>query len=424
MLGFTIAVLKVPDVFEETVQSLEATHHAYRISKTSPGQDTYQVILASDDLPEPTEAQVFTYGGCKWKLEVAPAWGWRMPPPLAITLSVGLILVFLVTFLTHALLHLQDRRRYLRQLADTDALTGLNNRQGFDTAVDAYLDKFPKIGAIGVMIDIDDFKRINDLYSHDTGDEALRSLANDLREAFPAPAIVGRNGGDEFVVFMKDAEPEAAQAAVKAFSNKKKAFTYDGETHSFSVSIGYTLYRGDGMSLSRLFHQSDTALYAVKLRGRNHYRIYEPSMESLNRTSLGFNLETITKNLPMALLVTEAKKDGKILFVNKAMLDLLECQNVTEFMAFTEENQSHIVCACERERVRQLMEQQLLEDADKTYSVTYCIRTAKGRRKHIFSVWCMADNPNYGRVFYATLVEQKFLWPFISEHPSEDDNLV
>ena len=66
--GFTIAVLKVPDVFEATVKSLEATHHAYRISKTSPGQDTYQVILASDDLPEPTEAQVFTYVGCKWKL--------------------------------------------------------------------------------------------------------------------------------------------------------------------------------------------------------------------------------------------------------------------------------------------------------------------------------------------------------------------
>ena len=66
----------------------------------------------------------------------------------------------------------------------------------------------------------------------------------------------------------------------------------------------------------------------------------------------------------------------------------------------------------------------LMEDADKTYSVTYCIRTAKGRRKHVFSVWRMADNPNYGRVVYATLVEQEFLWPFVSEHPSEDDNLV
>lgn len=192
----------------------------------------------------------------------------------------------------------------------------------------------------------------------------------------------------------------------------------------FSVSIGYTLYKGDGMRLSRLFHQSDTALYAVKLRGRNHYRIYDATMENLNRTSLGFNLETITKNLPLALLVTEAKEDGKILFINKAMLDLLDCRSVTEFMAFTEEKQNHIICECDRERVRQLTEQQLLEDAGKTYSVTYCIRTVKGQRKHIFSVWRMADNPNYGRVFYATLVEQKFLWPFVSEHLSEDDDLT
>lgn len=295
---------------------------------------------------------------------------------------------------------------------------------GLDKEIAAWLREHPDSTGALVSLDLDGFKFINDLHGHMAGDEALRTLARDLVENFGHEQIIGRNGGDEFVVFMKDTEPEAAQAAVKAFSNKKKSFTYDGETHSFSVSIGYTLYRGDGMSLSRLFHQSDTALYAVKLRGRNHYRIYEPTMEKLNRTSLGFNLDTITKNLPTALLVTEAKEDGKILFVNKAMLDLLECQNVTEFMAFTEENQSHIVCACDRERVHQLIEQQLMEDADKTYSVTYCIRTAKGRRKHVFSVWRMADNPNYGRVVYATLVEQEFLWPFVSEHPSEDDNLV
>ena len=312
----------------------------------------------------------------------------------------------------------------LTYMSQHDVLTGLLNRMGLDKEIADWLREHPASHGALVSLDLDGFKFINDLHGHMAGDEALRTLARDLVENFGHEQIIGRNGGDEFVVFMKDAEPEAAQKAIKDFSNKKKTFTYDGETHSFSVSIGYTFYHGDGMPLSRLFHESDTALYAVKLRGRNHYRIYEPTMEKLNRTSLGFNLETITKNLPTALLVTEAKKDGKILFVNKAMLDLLECQNVTEFMAFTEENQSHIVCACDRERVRQLMEQQLLEDADKTYSVTYCIRTAKDRRKHVFSVWRMADNPNYGRVVYATLVEQKFLWPFVSEHPSEDDNLV
>lgn len=312
----------------------------------------------------------------------------------------------------------------LTYMSQHDALTGVLNRMGLDKEIADWLKAYPASHGALVSLDLDGFKFINDLHGHMAGDEALRTLAKDLIESFGHEQIIGRNGGDEFVVFMKDTEPEQAEKVIKAFSNKVKTFTYDGETHAFSVSIGYTIYKGDGIPLSRLFHQSDTALYAVKLRGRNHYRIYDATMENLNRTSLGFNLETITKNLPLALLVTEAKQDGKILFVNKAMLDLLDCRSVTEFMAFTQEKQNHIICECDRERVRQLTEQQLLEDAGKTYSVTYCIRTVKGQRKHIFSVWRMADNPNYGRVFYATLVEQKFLWPFVSEYLSEDDDLT
>lgn len=312
----------------------------------------------------------------------------------------------------------------LTYMSQHDALTGVLNRMGLDKEIADWLKAHPASHGALVSLDLDGFKFINDLHGHMAGDEALRTLAKDLIESFGHEQIIGRNGGDEFVVFMKDTEPEQAEKVIKAFSNKVKTFTYDGERHAFSVSIGYTIYKGDGIPLSRLFHQSDTALYAVKLRGRNHYRIYDATMENLNRTSLGFNLETITKNLPMALLVTEAKEDGKILFINKAMLDLLDCRSVTEFMAFTQEKQNHIICECDRERVRQLTEQQLLEDAGKTYSVTYCIRTVKGQRKHIFSVWRMADNPNYGRVFYATLVEQKFLWPFVSEYLSEDDDLT
>lgn len=312
----------------------------------------------------------------------------------------------------------------LTYMSQHDALTGILNRMGLDKEIADWLKAHPASHGALVSLDLDGFKFINDLHGHMAGDEALRTLAKDLIESFGHEQIIGRNGGDEFVVFMKDTEPEQAEKVIKAFSNKVKTFTYDGERHAFSVSIGYTIYKGDGIPLSRLFHQSDTALYAVKLRGRNHYRIYDATMENLNRTSLGFNLETITKNLPLALLVTEAKEDGKILFINKAMLDLLDCRSVTEFMAFTQEKQNHIICECDRERVRQLTEQQLLEDAGKTYSVTYCIRTVKGQRKHIFSVWRMADNPNYGRVFYATLVEQKFLWPFVSEYLSEDDDLT
>lgn len=303
----------------------------------------------------------------------------------------------------------------LTYMSQHDALTGILNRMGLDKEVADWLKAHPASHGALVSLDLDGFKFINDLHGHMAGDEALRTLAKDLIESFGHDQIIGRNGGDEFVVFMKDTEPEQAEKVIKAFSNKVKTFTYDGEIHAFSVSIGYTLYKGDGMTLSRLFHQSDTALYAVKLRGRNHYRAYEPTMENLNRTSLGFNLENITKNLPTALLVSEAKPDGKILFVNKTMVEMLECRNIHEFMEFTQGYAPNVVCTCDRERMTKMVWEQSAREPDRPHCMSYSIHTAKGLDKRVFAIWRMADNPNYGEVFYATLMEASFLRELTSD---------
>ena len=303
----------------------------------------------------------------------------------------------------------------LTYMSQHDALTGILNRMGLDKEVADWLKAHPASHGALVSLDLDGFKFINDLHGHMAGDEALRTLAKDLIESFGHDQIIGRNGGDEFVVFMKDTEPEQAEKVIKAFSNKVKTFTYDGEIHAFSVSIGYTLYKGDGTSLSRLFHQSDTALYAVKLRGRNHYRIYDATMENLNRTSLGFNLETITKNLPLGLLVSEAKPDGKILFVNKTMVEMLECRNIREFMEFTQGYAPNVVCTCDRERMTKMVWEQSAREPDRPHCMSYSIHTAKGLDKRVFAIWRMADNPNYGEVFYATLMEASFLRELTSD---------
>jgi len=303
----------------------------------------------------------------------------------------------------------------LTYMSQHDALTGVLNRMGLDKEIADWLKAHPASHGALVSLDLDGFKFINDLHGHMAGDEALRTLAKDLIESFGHDQIIGRNGGDEFVVFMKDTEAEQAEKVIKVFSNKVKTFTYDGERHAFSVSIGYTLYKGDGTSLSRLFHQSDTALYAVKLRGRNHYRAYEPTMENLNRTSLGFNLENITKNLPTALLVSEAKPDGKILFVNKTMVEMLECRNIHEFMEFTQGYAPNVVCTCDRERMTKMVWEQSAREPDRPHCMSYSIHTAKGLDKRVFAIWRMADNPNYGEVFYATLMEASFLRELTSD---------
>lgn len=404
--GFTIAVLKVPDVFGETVQSLEATHHAYRISKTSPGGDTYQVILASDNLPEPAEVQAFTYGGCKWKLEVAPAQGWRMPLPLAITLALGLILVFLLTFLTHVLLHLQKHRRYLRQLANTDALTGLNNRQGFDTAVEAYLDQFPKRQAVGIMIDIDNFKRINDLYSHGAGDEALRNLANHLREAFPAPAIIGRSGGDEFCIFLPGCKEDTG-SLLRRFSARNMTFTYGDQQHAYTISIGYAAYPSQGISRTDLFHCADAALYAVKLRGKHGVLSYAPNIAKEDRSQLAFGLQDIIMHFPGAILIYKATGKEEILFANHELIRLFECQTLEDFQQYTGGTFRGIVHPEEYEAVEQSIWEQVRQpDSNGNDAVRYCITTKNGKVKHILDKGRLVETDIYGKVFYVLLIDE------------------
>ena len=323
--GFAIAVLKVPDVFDSTVTDLQETRHAYRISKTARGRDDYDIVLDSDNLPEQLEKKVFSYGGCKWMLEVAPADGWHIPLPLAVTLAVGLLLVFVLTFLTHVLVTLQNRRQYLRQLADTDVLTGLYNRQGFDTAVDAYLDRYPKAKAVGIMIDIDDFKRINDLYSHDAGDAALRSMACSLSETFQHPAILGRNGGDEFCIFLPDCTAAEVDPLLRKFSARLQSFSYEGHAHTYTISMGYAAYPEQGSSHAELFRCADAALYAVKLRGKNGVLPYTPQISKEDRSQLAFVLKDIILHFPGAILIYKATGKEEILFANLELIQLFDC---------------------------------------------------------------------------------------------------
>ena len=405
--GFAIAVLKVPDVFESTLTDLQETRHAYRISKTAPGRDDYHIVLASDNLPEQMEKKVFSYGGCQWKLEVAPADGWRIPLPLAVTLAVGLLLVFVLTFLTHVLVTLQNRRQYLRQLADTDVLTGLYNRQGFDTAVDAYLDRYPKAKAVGIMIDIDDFKRINDLYSHDAGDAALRSMACSLSETFQHPAILGRNGGDEFCIFLPDCTAAEVDPILRKFSARLQSFSYEGHSHTYTISMGYAAYPNQGSSHAELFRCADAALYAVKLRGKNGVLPYTMHISKEDRSQLAFGLKDIILHFPGAILIYKATGKEEILFANLELIQLFDCTTLEEFQQHTGGTFRGIVHPDEYDAVEQsIWEQVKKPGSESNDAVRYRIRTKTGNIKNILDKGRLVDTDVYGQIFYVLLIDE------------------
>ena len=164
----------------------------------------------------------------------------------------------------------------LQEKADHDSLTGVFNRRIFEQNVKEQLAiSGNKLHAL-MIIDIDDFKKINDRWGHMTGDETLTLLSKKIVQCFRNEDIVGRTGGDEFVVFMKDI-PSAESAVRKAdeicriIRGPLGINTYEGFV---TCSIGISLYGIDGHTYEDLFRKADMALYRAKERGKNRSQLY------------------------------------------------------------------------------------------------------------------------------------------------------
>ena len=245
------------------------------------------------------------------------------------------------------------------------------------------------------MIDIDDFKRISDLYSHDAGDAALRSMACSLSETFQHPAIIGRNGGDEFCIFLPDCTAAEADPLLRKFSARLQGFSYEGHSHTYTISMGYAAYPEQGSSRAELFRCADAALYAVKLRGKNGVLPYTPHISKEDRSQLAFGL------------IYKATGKEEILFANLELIQLFDCTTLEEFQQHTGGTFRGIVHPDEYEAVEQsIWEQVKRPGSEGNDAVRYHILTKTGNIKNILDKGRLVDTDVYGQIFYVLLIDE------------------
>ena len=238
--GFTIVILRVPDIFSDSIYALSNFGYEYKISKTaSPWSDTYKVVYQSDGLLTHPVSYDFKIGAESWRFEVTPKSGWRNNTLIAVVTGIFLAITLLLTVLTRVWLVSKENKNRFQILAHTDSLTGIYNRYGFDEAAEKIIAKNPTAHFVAALFDIDYFKFINDVYGHAYGDRALKSLADSMKAFFPPDPLLGRNGGDEFCILLPDCTFEEADAQLNHFTRLPKTFSYKGIEQHFSISLGY-----------------------------------------------------------------------------------------------------------------------------------------------------------------------------------------
>ncbi len=168
---------------------------------------------------------------------------------------------------------------WLLQKAQQDSLTNLYNNETTKYMVNRYLASEGADGIHGlILIDVDDFKSINDTRGHLFGDSVLTAAAGRLKSLFRSTDILGRIGGDEFMVFLKNVS-DKLQLEAQA-RTILEAFRISGDSENgITCSIGAALYSEDGKTVDELFKHADIALYRSKRIGKNRYSVYDPAID-------------------------------------------------------------------------------------------------------------------------------------------------
>lgn len=229
--------------------------------------------LDMDLLPEGTE--IVNYRPSFWKRNKEAL----LPGSILVAALLIIILICVIDNVKRRRLfkELDEAKDIIESASQHDFLTGIPNRSKFMEDLEKIIGE--QIPCTIMMIDIDEFKKINDTFGHTAGDEALKELAARLKGLQSQILTPYRFAGDEFILIVKSKQSKIIEkTAHQCRELFMKPFVLAGELRKISGSIGISIYPKDADNLEELIECADSAMYKVKKSGKNNFAFYEPTI--------------------------------------------------------------------------------------------------------------------------------------------------
>ena len=314
-------------------------------------------------------------------------------------------IVLLLSGLTRVWLVSKENKNKFQILAHTDSLTDIYNRYGFDELAERMITKNPKKHFVAALLDIDDFKFINDIYGHVYGDRALKSLTDSMKAFFPKNTLLGRNGGDEFCILLPDHTYEEAEELLRQFTKRPKTFSCKGKEYPFYISLGYAEYPTFASTRSQLMRCADAALYEIKLHGKNGCMAYREGLQSGIRKQLGFAFKDVSEHLPGAFIIYRADKDDDELFyANHEFLHMSGYKDMDELFRLTNKRFCSLIREDEQKQIESSIWEQIDSGNENDY-IHFHLRKADGSYLSVLDHGRIVESQQYGRVFYVLFMD-------------------
>lgn len=200
---------------------------------------------------------------------------------IALIISIiapGIIAPLVTWFLIGLIIKIDELEQQQRKLITYDELTGLMSRRTFFEQFDELKQNTERNsnGITLAYIDLDDFKKINDEYGHNAGDQVLETFATTLIKAARNSDIIARIGGEEFAIILPETKIDDAHMILERIRKTvaSKRITFEGIDICISMSTGLAHYQGDTLMVDKLVSQADKAMYQAKSEGKNCISLY------------------------------------------------------------------------------------------------------------------------------------------------------